>query len=38
MQPVGVGTKADVLVQDAGSDSRMWSSKYFCVFKRPKAE
>jgi hypothetical protein len=38
MQPVGVGAKADVLVQDAGSGSRVWSSKYFCVFKRPKPE
>jgi hypothetical protein len=37
MQPVYVGDNADVLIQDAGSGSRSWSSTYFCVFKRPKA-
>jgi hypothetical protein len=36
MMPVGVGNNADVLVQDAGSGSRTWTSKYFCVFKRAK--
>lgn len=36
MQPVMVGSNADVLVQDAGSGSRTWTSSYFCVFKRPK--
>jgi hypothetical protein len=37
MQPVGVGNKGDVLVQDGGGGSRYWSSAYFCAFKRPKA-
>ncbi len=35
MQPVGVGKRADVLIQD-GSGNRFWSNTYFCVFKRPK--
>lgn len=35
MQPVGVGTKGDILMQD-GSGSRFWSSTYFCAFKRAK--
>ena len=35
MQPVGVGSKGDILMQD-GSGSRFWSYTYFCVFKRPK--
>ncbi len=37
MQPVMVGSNADVLVEDAGSGTRSWTSSYFCVFKRPKA-
>ena len=36
IEPVFVGSKADVLVQDAGSGSRSWASTYFCVFKRAK--
>ena len=36
MQPVAVGRRADVLVQD-GSGNRVWSNTYFCVFKRLKA-
>ncbi|MCC6801519.1 MAG: hypothetical protein IT319_01445 [Anaerolineae bacterium] len=35
MQPVAVGSKADVLLMD-NSGSRFWTSKYFCVFKRAK--
>ena len=35
MQPVFAGDKRDVLMQDAGSGSRSWTSHYFCVFKRP---
>ncbi|MEP7292965.1 MAG: hypothetical protein ABI835_14375 [Chloroflexota bacterium] len=38
MEPVVVGGKADVLVQDAGSGSRSWTSSYFCVFKRPRSQ
>lgn len=37
MQPVGVGGKADVLMQD-NSGSRFWSHTYFCVFKRAKGD
>jgi hypothetical protein len=37
MEPVGVGAKGDILMQD-GSGQRFWSSSYFCAFKRPKAE
>ena len=33
MQPVYTGAKGDVLVH--GSE-RLWSSAYFCVFKRPR--
>lgn len=33
MQPVGIGSKEDVLVFDS-SGGRTWTSKYFCVFKR----
>jgi hypothetical protein len=36
MEPVYAGDNADVLVQDAGSGSRTWTSTYFCAFKRPK--
>jgi hypothetical protein len=36
MQPVYVGQKQDILMQDAGSGSRSWTSTYFCVFKRAK--
>ena len=35
MQPVGIGSKGDILIQD-GSGSRFWSYTYFCVFKRQK--
>jgi hypothetical protein len=38
MQPVKVGDKADVLVIDAGSGQRTWTSSYFCVFKRAKSK
>ncbi|NWF70082.1 MAG: hypothetical protein HXY40_13430 [Chloroflexi bacterium] len=38
MQPVYVGENADVLMHDSGSGGRSWTSTYFCVFKRPKAE
>ena len=34
MQPVAVGSKADVLLHD--SSQRFWTSTYFCVFKREK--
>ena len=37
IEPVGIGSKGDVLMQD-GSGSRFWSNNYFCVFKRPKTE
>jgi len=37
MQPVGVGSKGDVLMQD-GSGNRFWTSTYFCVFKRARPE
>jgi hypothetical protein len=33
MQPVVVGTKADVMITAAGT----WTSTYFCVFKRAKS-
>ena len=36
MQPVGVGNKSDVLMQD-NSSSRFWTNTYFCAFKRAKA-
>lgn len=36
MQPVHVGTNADVLIADSGSGTRVWAHQYFCVFKRPK--
>ena len=35
IEPVAVGSKGDVLLQD-GSGSRFWSNNYFCVFKRPR--
>lgn len=35
MQPPFVGDKRDVLMQDASSGTRSWTSHYFCVFKRP---
>ncbi|HEX2907569.1 MAG TPA: hypothetical protein VHO69_11945 [Phototrophicaceae bacterium] len=35
MQPVRVGERADVLMTDTSS-GRQWTSRYFCVFKRPK--
>lgn len=38
MEPVVVGNKGDVLVQDSGSGGRSWASQYFCVFKRPVAD
>lgn len=34
MQPAYVGQKQDVLMSDASS-SRVWTSRYFVVFKRP---
>jgi hypothetical protein len=34
MEPARVGNNADVLVQDSSS-GRVWTSHYFCVFKRP---
>jgi hypothetical protein len=34
MRPVYVGSNADVLIH--GLNERMWSSAYFCVFKRPR--
>lgn len=36
MQPVVVGTNADVLAVDSGRGSAGWTSTYFCVFKRPQ--
>lgn len=33
MQPVVVGTKADVMITAAGT----WTNTYFCVFKREKS-
>jgi hypothetical protein len=36
MQPVAIGNKADVLMQDSYSGSRFRTFNYFCVFKRPK--
>jgi hypothetical protein len=35
MQPVRVGNRGDVLMADS-SGSRLWTSSYLCVFKRPK--
>lgn len=35
MQPVVVGSNADVLVVDSGGTVSSWTSTYFCVFKRP---
>lgn len=37
MQPVRVGQKQDVLAFDTSS-GRAWTSTYFAVFKRPKAD
>jgi hypothetical protein len=37
MQPVRVGQNEDVLVFDSSS-GRVWTSRYFAVFKRPKAD
>jgi hypothetical protein len=37
MQPAQVGNKGDVLMFN-GNNNRVWSSTYFCVFKRPKVE
>jgi hypothetical protein len=34
LQPILLGTKGDVLVEDAGSGSRTWTNVYMCVFKR----
>lgn len=34
MEPVFVGKKGDVLMEDSASSKR-WTSQYFCVFKRP---
>ena len=36
MQPTQVGRKGDVLM--FSYNERVWSSAYFCVFKRPKVE
>lgn len=36
MQPAQVGQKNDILVHDSGSGARIWTNKYFAVFKRPK--
>jgi len=36
MQPVIVGSNRDVLVH--GDNTRQWTSTYFCVFKRPRAQ
>ncbi len=38
LTPQAIGGRGDVLVQDAGSGGRTWTSKYLGVFKRPKAE
>jgi hypothetical protein len=35
MQPVFVGSNADVLTVDSGRGTPSWTSNYFCVFKRP---
>lgn len=35
MQPVFVGSNADVLAVDSGRGAAGWTSTYFCVFKRP---
>ncbi len=35
MQPVVVGSNADVLTVDSGRGMASWTSHYFCVFKRP---
>ncbi|MDK3158964.1 hypothetical protein QPK87_20635 [Kamptonema cortianum] len=35
MQPVYAGDKEDILMHDNGGSGRMWTSEYFCVFKRP---
>jgi len=37
MQPAHVGQKQDVLVFDA-SGSRVWTNRYFAVFKRPMSD
>lgn len=37
MQPVGIGGKADIMLNDT-SGTRNWTYTYFCVFKRPKPE
>jgi hypothetical protein len=34
MQPAFVGGKEDVLMHDSQT-GRVWTSSYFCVFKRP---
>ncbi len=36
IQPVIVGSNADVLVTDSGTGRAGWTSTYFCVFKRPQ--
>lgn len=38
MQPARVGSKSDVLMFDSASGTRVWTSTYFAVFKRPKPE
>lgn len=38
MQPVAVGVHGDVLMHDTGGATRFWTKRYFCAFKRPKAE
>ena len=37
LEPVHVGQKQDILVSD-GSGGRVWTSRYFAVFKRPKQD
>ncbi len=34
MQPAYVGKNDDILIHEGGG-IRQWTSKYFCVFKRP---
>ncbi|MBZ0277097.1 MAG: hypothetical protein K8I60_13185 [Anaerolineae bacterium] len=35
MEPVRVGNRGDVLIEDS-TGGKVWTSRYFCVFKRPK--
>lgn len=34
MQPVFIGSNEDILMHEGGG-MRRWTSRYFCVFKRP---